>query len=157
VLCSPLQNLHQLAKKAQCKQSMTSKSLSLGARAGAFVSPSDAISPGDTNHIISGSLVIVEIALEHDRSNGPLTLTTGTADISNSFEAGAAATCWGATTNAAAGDLEGRGECAAETRLKSGELSADDAGISLGLDWKDNLIAELGAEVLGAAFIGGQS
>ena len=37
---------------------------------------------------MSGSVKIAETALEHTRSNGPLTLTTGTAEISNASALG---------------------------------------------------------------------
>jgi hypothetical protein len=67
----------------------------------------NANSPGVTNHIISGSPTIVETALEHDRIKGPLTLTTGTAEISNALEEGADGTSFEAA--AAAGDAAFRG------------------------------------------------
>ena len=75
------------------------------------------IAPGDVNHIISGSPKIVETALEHDRSKGPLTLTTGTEEMANALGAGTGATSLGATAAAGATAFAGSGELAAETRL----------------------------------------
>lgn len=67
----------------------------------------NAHSPGVTNHIISGSPTIVETALEHDRSKGPLTLTTGTAEISNALEEGADDTSFEAAAAAGAAAFKG--------------------------------------------------
>jgi hypothetical protein len=82
----------------------------------------DAILPGDTNHSISGSPTIDVTALEHDRSNGPLTLTTGTAEISNTLGAGAEETSLAATATAGATALEGSREFVALKMLDVADL-----------------------------------
>ena len=114
-----------------------------------------ALSPGDANHIISGSPIIVETALEHDRSNGPLTFTTGTAEISNALGKGAATSLEATAAAGAAALLGGNGECAVETVIVFVLCRVGIAGDVI-LDGKESLMTEVGmvfgVQLAGEAF-----
>ena len=113
--------------------------------------------PGDTNHIMSGSVKIAETALEHTRSNGPLTLTTGTAEISNALDAGAEATSLGAAAAADTAALGGSGEGIAATRLDFGISAGIDAAGDLSFDSENILTTTLGVAGLVFELAGGAS
>jgi hypothetical protein len=104
---------------------------------------------------MSGSLLMVDTAFEQVRSSGPLTLTTGTADMSSNLEAGTA-TSLERTINGGAASFEGIGECTDDGRTDFNALSS---GIDADVldDWKDSMMAAFGVGSFWVMIVGGLS